>query len=285
MSIVDQFESVFRSAVREVYVYEKIEFGSILLVSDLEGDLLGELQNRVKTFLEVIGKDSISWETVSGTQFDTTAELLDLVDKKRPDLICTYRNLKSRAWRFPHSLGEHLDVLLQKTTSPVLVLPHPEADYAKTGALNQIKTVMAMTGHLSSDHKLVNHAARFTQTGGKLFLTHIEDRDAFDKYMGAISKIPTIETKEAGESISRRLLKEPKEYIESCRNELQKNEMPFEVMDIVTFGRHLSEYRKHIEEHDIDLLVMNTRDEDQLAMHGLAYPLAVELRSISLLML
>lgn len=30
---------------------------------------------------------------------------------------------------------------------------------------------------------------------------------------------------------------------------------------------------------------MNTKDEDQLAMHGLAYPLAVELREIPLLML
>ena len=30
---------------------------------------------------------------------------------------------------------------------------------------------------------------------------------------------------------------------------------------------------------------MNTKDDDQLAMHGLAYPLAVELRDIPLLML
>ena len=40
-----------------------------------------------------------------------------------------------------------------------------------------------------------------------------------------------------------------------------------------------------IEEHEVDLLVMNTKDEDQLAMHGLAYSLAIELRAIPLLML
>ncbi len=33
------------------------------------------------------------------------------------------------------------------------------------------------------------------------------------------------------------------------------------------------------------VLVMNTKDEDQLAMHGLAYSLAIELRAIPLLML
>ena len=37
--------------------------------------------------------------------------------------------------------------------------------------------------------------------------------------------------------------------------------------------------------HAIDLLVLNTKDEDHSAMHGLAYPLAVELRNIPLLML
>jgi hypothetical protein len=50
-------------------------------------------------------------------------------------------------------------------------------------------------------------------------------------------------------------------------------------------GRRLAEYQRLIEEHKIDLLVLNTMDEDQLAMHGLAYPLAVELRQIPLLML
>ena len=34
-----------------------------------------------------------------------------------------------------------------------------------------------------------------------------------------------------------------------------------------------------------DLLVMNTKDDEQMAMHGLAYPLAIEVRSIPLLLL
>ena len=51
------------------------------------------------------------------------------------------------------------------------------------------------------------------------------------------------------------------------------------------FGHHLFEYRRLIEQHEVDLLVLNTKDEDQLAMHGIAYALAVELRQIPLLML
>ena len=50
-------------------------------------------------------------------------------------------------------------------------------------------------------------------------------------------------------------------------------------------GRRIEEYTRLIEEHEVDLLVMHVKDEDQLAMHGLSYPLAVELRQIPLLML
>ena len=50
-------------------------------------------------------------------------------------------------------------------------------------------------------------------------------------------------------------------------------------------GRHLAEYRRLVEAHEVDLLVMHTKDEDQMAMHGMAYPLAIELRQIPLLLL
>ena len=61
--------------------------------------------------------------------------------------------------------------------------------------------------------------------------------------------------------------------------------VPVTIEHVVRFGHRLSEYRSLIEEHEIDLLVLNTKEEDQLAMHGMAYELAVELRHIPLLML
>jgi hypothetical protein len=54
---------------------------------------------------------------------------------------------------------------------------------------------------------------------------------------------------------------------------------------VVTIGHRVNEYRSLIEKHGVDLLVMNTKDEDHSAMHGLAYALAVELRHTPLLML
>ncbi|MBT6695302.1 MAG: hypothetical protein HOB12_06590, partial [Gemmatimonadales bacterium] len=54
---------------------------------------------------------------------------------------------------------------------------------------------------------------------------------------------------------------------------------------VFAWGHHLKGYQRLVSEHEADLLVMNTKDDDQLAMHGLAYPLAIQVRSIPLLLL
>ena len=144
---------------------------------------------------------------------------------------------------------------------------------------------MAVTGHMTGDNRLVSYAARFTEQGGSLLLAHVEDDQVFERYMEAISKIASIDTAPAREDIQARLLKDPTDFIESCREGLAASAPSLEVGSIVTRGHRIREYRGLIEEHEVDLLVMNTKDDDQLAMHGLAYPLAVELRSIPLLML
>ena len=132
---------------------------------------------------------------------------------------------------------------------------------------------------------MVNYAAHVTQPGGRLLLSHVEDDAIFERYMEAISKISTIDTDVAREEIRARLLKDPEDYIESCRERLARTSPELTIESIVTSGHHIRAYRRLIEEHEVDLLVMNTKDEDQLAMHGLAYSLAIELRTVPLLML
>ena len=93
------------------------------------------------------------------------------------------------------------------------------------------------------------------------------------------------DTEEARQSILDRLLREPTDYIRSCRDVLRSAGVGLSLEEIVVVGSRLREYEHLIEKHKVDLLVFNTKDEDQMAMHGLGYPLAVELRQIPLLML
>ena len=146
-------------------------------------------------------------------------------------------------------------------------------------------TVVAMTDHLVGDDRLVNWAARFTGEGGKLVLSNVEDIATFERFMEVVGRIPSIDTDDARATIQDRLGRDVRDYISSCAKAISREGLPFAVEEVVTRGHHLSEYRRIVEEHGADLLVMNTKDDDQLAMHGLAYPLAIEVRSIPLLLL
>ncbi len=286
MTRVDQFESVFLSAARTVFQPEPVEIGSILVISDGEGSAAEEFTTRARSFLGVLDqRENLRWATVQGSEFSTVPDLLERVETERPGLICTHRHLHSESWRWPYTLGEYVDVLTQATTTPVLVIPHPERPEFQELAGRRPRSVMAMTDHLTGDHRLVNYSAHFTEVGGRLLLGHVEDDAIFERYMEAISKIPTINTDTAREQIQARLLKDPEDYIESCRKGLARSAPDLTVEAMVTSGHHIRAYRRLIDEHEVDLLVMNTKDEDQLAMHGLAYPLAIELRAIPLLML
>ena len=284
MTKVDQFESVFRSAAKTPFEYEEIEVGSVLVVSDAEAGAASDFGDRVRSFLSVLDRgENVRWQTAHGGQFASVPELLELVERERPGLICTYRHLHSDSWRWPYTLGEYVDVLTQAITTPVMVLPHPRRMPER--ARTDTDTVMAMTDHILGDHRLVNWAARFTDAEGSLYLTSVEDRTAFDRLIEVVGRIPSIETEHAREQIGAKLLKDAEEYTASCAEELARAGLPFSVTRIVTMGHHLSEFRRLVHDHDVDLLVMNTKDEDQLAMHGLAYPLAIEVRSIPLLLL
>ena len=165
----------------------------------------------------------------------------------------------------------------------MLLLPRPD-DQLDLISENTDR-VMAITDHLTGDHHLVSVAAAFTLEKGTLYLTHVEDEAIYDKYVEIISKIPALNTETAAAHIRDQLLKEPHDYIGSCRENLAAAGKGIQVQEIITMGHHLRDYKRLIAANEIDLLVLNTKEEDQLAMHGLAYPLTVELRSIPLLLL
>jgi len=282
MSKLDQFESQFRAASRTTYEYQSPELQSVMVLSDLEDDAERRFIAECKRLLPDHWSGTI--EPVRHAEFSNIGDLLARLQKQQPDLIFTYRHLGTDAWQWPYSLGVNLDVLTQATASPVMVMPHPGRSGDVPGTPNT-QVVMAITDHLTGDHHLVNYGAHFTAAGGELHLTHIEPTAHFDRVLEAISKIPGIETEAARTEIQARLLKDPRDYIQGCREVLQARVPDLTVVETVVMGRRLSEYRRLIDEHQVNLLVMNTKDDDQLAMHGMAYPLAVELRDLALLML
>ena len=72
---------------------------------------------------------------------------------------------------------------------------------------------------------------------------------------------------------------------DAARAGIADADLGIEVIGLAKVGRRLEDYRTQIEEDEVDLLVMHAKEEDQMAMHGMTHPLAVELRSVPLLLL
>ncbi len=273
MTNIDQFESVFKAADKPAFVPEQVELRSILVVTTLDSSSAKVFEQAALSFLGSSATNGpFSTRLVQDSDFLEVRQLLQLVEDFSPDLVCTYRNLKRPANDYPFSLGVFVDVLTQATQQPVLLLPAPAANPDPQTTFGSRQRVMAITDHLSGDHHLVSFAARLSEPGGRLWLAHVEDEATFERYIETISRIPTIETDEAREALLERLMKEPRDYILSCKEVLSAAAAHVEIHESVTLGHQLGDYKRLIEEHQIDLVVMNTKDEDQLAMHGAAYP-------------
>jgi hypothetical protein len=286
MTNIDQFESVFKSADKPQFQLEKSSLKTVFVVTDMETKEAGAYHAEVGRFLETLSREcDLNWRLITVADYDDVAQLLQLVQSESPDLICTYRNLHLAIPDFPHSLGVFVDVLTQVVAMPVLLMPSPRMLRDGKVKLTSPDVVMAVTDHLTGDHHLVSQAAFFANPAGRLFLTHVEDEATYDRYIETIGKIPEIDTDFAREAILQQLLKEPHDYIRSCRAVLNEADPKLEIEELITAGHRLSDYKRLIDEHNVSLLVMNTKDDDQLAMHGVAYPLAVELRETPLLLL
>jgi len=284
MDKVDQFESLFKSAARARFERTDVRVTSVMVVADGDAEAVAPYAAAIRGCLGVLGSN-VRWSEVSSTAFQTIEDLLTKVESEAPDLICTHRHVGSphRQWEF--TLGEVLDVLTQAVEPPVMVMPAPGSDEMAALGERNGGAVLVMTDHLTGDGKLINHALRFTSPDDRLVLCHVEDDAVFARYLDAVAKIPELDTDFTGEALRERLLKDPRDYAGSCAEILREDGVPVTVETDIRFGHRLDTWREIIKTHDASLLVMNTKDEDQDAMHGLAHPIAVEMRDVPLLML
>jgi hypothetical protein len=281
MSSIDQFESVFRSAVKTQYQPRSYPIRDILLLTDLSADEDRTFLTQVSCLFEgIIPLPKIT--LLPKEKSSDLSVLLESIKQVNPDLICTYRNLHGQTANFPYILGDHIEVLTQVTNIPILLLP----TYQQLSLpIKPIHKIMAITDQLFNKPELIDAALHIIQHPGSLILAHVEDDRQFDIYMQRIAKIPEINTDLAKDKLTEQIFKEAQEYIDSCQTAIAKQHHDIQVYAEIQMGHHLQTYVALVAQHQVDLLVMNTKDQEQLAMHGLSYPLAIELSHLPLLML
>lgn len=286
MISIDQFESAFRAAARSQYHHKTLTVDKVLVITDLSADEAQRYAQRAAPFLRV-NNLSPTMVPVPGDKSQDLGDLIALVKDEAPDLIVTYRCLHSPAWKWPYTVGDHIEVLTQVTDTPVLLLPRIDTGDALVDDLKPPEVVMAMTDHLVGDDRLIQWASGLTPPREWLVLAHVEDEVAFNRYMDLISKVPDVDTEVAQREIRERLFKEVRAWIRHCRSilhEVRGAQAP-RIEEAILLGHRLKTYRDLVLRREAQLLVLNTKDDDQLAIHGMAYPLMIELRRVPLLLL
>lgn len=286
VTTLDQYESAFARADKVQFHLAPHPIRKILFLTDLDDVATAAQLEQLKTFLAVLTESSEppEWHTLGATHYASGPEVIERIDELDVDLVVTYRMLKELSRDLvTYSLGTYLDVLSQRIVAPILVIPRdPEQMNLALGT----PQVLAITGHMTGDDRLVNWALPFVRGAkGDLFLGHIEDDHDFERYLAVIGKIPELNTEVAREAIKAQLLKEPTEFIASASEAIHTLRPELKVHSIVRLGHKVRDYEKLVGEHKVDLLVIEGKDESQAAMSGLAYSLAVELTTLPILIL
>lgn len=280
---LDSIESQFRASVKVRPKILRPPVHKVCLITDLEPGGAQAFDAQVRPFLRGLDPDT-AFVTMCAGDFDGVRGMLGEVERHRPDLIVTYRHLFAAEKDLPFSLGTYADMLTQTTTTPVLLLPAPGRPEL-SAALKDADRVMVLTDHLVGDGRLVNWGLRLVQDGGQITLVHIEDDAVFARYMDAISKIAGIDTELARTQIEKRLLHEAEDYAEAVQEAVKAKYPNLSVKRDIRLGHRVKDVLAVADTEACDLVVLNTKDEDQLAMAGKAYSLAVEMIDKPLLLL
>lgn len=283
---IDQFESQFRAAAKSRYYHKPLKVSSVLVVTDLDPDGARRYAERAAPFL-TFGPHTPELTALSSADTADLGALLNRVQTEQPDLVITYRCLHSSAWKWPYTVGDHIEVLTQVSEAPVLLLPRIDTGDAADVPLQPPNIVLALSDHIVGENHLVRWAASMCPPHEWLVLTHVEDEHTFERYMALISKVPDVDTEIARREILERMQREAHDWVDSCRDSLEEilGKRAPRVEAIFTLGKRMQTYKQLVARREARLLVLNTKDDDQLAIHGMAYPLMIELRQIPLLLL
>ena len=282
MSKIDQFESLFRAAVQPRYQPNSYALRELLVLTDLPTEQDTAFLAQLEPFFAGLSQ-APKLTLIPREQSQDLGALLTLIEGHGADLICTYRNLHSAHGDSPYTLGGHVEVLTQACSTPILLMPRPEQ--MGGSPFSAPSRVMALTDHFDDHPQLIDAAVAMLKAPGTLVLSHVEDEATFERYMSVIAKIPSIDTDEARALIKAQLLRDAEGYLARSKEALLSAHQHLEVITEVSVGHHLKAHTALVEARAVELLVINTKDEDQLAMHGLSHPIAIELRDLPLLML
>ncbi len=283
---LDEFESVFRSALKPRYRFARPDVERVLVLTDLSDQRAPAFDRSVRTLLEPLGAHgSVDWQLLCGDAVSDIDHVVEQVRGADVGLVVTHRHVLSR-WRdTPHAIGSALEVLTQLLDVPVLMTPSPDQPGFSARSDRSAQRVLVVADHLAGDQRLIDWGLHITHDDGTIVVAHVEDERVCERYLDAISKIPTLDTDIARRELPAKLLGDANAWIMSVVEQMQEHGVTETLIPVVRLGTPLAVFMDLVAEHTIDLVVARAKENGQHAMEGTAFALATELHETSVLLL
>lgn len=274
---LDHFTSVFRAADKDIITIPKCEISKVLLVTDVSHEKSLLIWGSWKKLF--FGNVDVT--ILHGEESKDLSLITQKIEASGCDLIVSYRCLHSDNWRYPHAIGSYVEVITQMTATPVLLMPHILEEAQE---YSPPESIILISDDLTKEADLLGWACSFRSHSSRCTLVELENLTYLNRLLNTIAKIPQIDTEMAQEKISSQLQKDSQGWLERSQDILREWERPPSLKRVQIAQSCMTSCIELVEEEKAKLIVLNTKDDDQLAIHGLVYPFMVQFRNIPLLL-
>lgn len=285
MPTIDEFESRFRRAIKPLYDYEEISISSVVLVLDGKAISDEDLENIKRCTKAIFGLNDpdLRIETFNISEFTSVVDCIRNIRALNPDLIISERLLGLPDTTLP-SIGAYVDSFSYRVDCPVCIVPFNflKRNYEKCEAL---KNIMVLSESIQGDSKLVNFALNFVSIGTKLVLTDMINGKTFNYYIELVSKIASIETEPAREELQKLIVKMASEFEDDCITKLEEIMPDLAVAKHIDFAYKVQDYLNILNEHKADILIINSRTDEEKNLNTIAHSLAISVTDIPVMLI
>lgn len=274
---LDHFASIFRAADKETIAIREREIVKVLIVTDVGYEKSLEIWERWRAFFF----QTVTVRVLHGEESLDISTITEKLDEADCDLIVSYRCLHSENWRYPHAIGSYVEVITQLTSKPVLLMPHIRED---TKDYAPPESIVLLSNDLTKASDALAWACCFRGHRSRCTLVELENMVHFNRVLDVIAKIPQLDTDVAREKIMKQMHTDSADWVIRSQKILKNWKRPPSLARKQVVQNALAACSDIVQQVGAELIVLNTKAEDQLALHGLVYPFMVHFRHTPLLL-
>lgn len=252
---IDQFESAYSSAITRSFDFNLKAFNQVNLLllgfDDLsDSDKQSIIDNNVKKFFDSF--DSCP-EILLNQSLNATSQHLNVFLINNENLIADIK-----------SISLVMQKILIEDNLPVVIIPIKLPKRYLSGEKRQ--RVLVSYDCFGDSGETIDYGITFCGQLGDLFISQVEDEKKFLKYSNNISKFIQIDRVHLNKKLEVVVFQEFKSIANNIKHSLLAKSPNVGVHSLVAKGDIVNEIKNSIDGYDIDVLILNRKQESFLSL-------------------